>query len=355
MPNPKKILFFSCEPGGAEALIPVIKLIQGRAGFDVVVVGYGYALDRFRKKRVDCIEIGLPCPEDFTLFDRYAPDMLITSATSLPSVDMSEKLLWRQACLRGVPSLAFVDQWQNYAIRFSGCGPDERLAYQPDWINCLNAIGRTEMVGDGFDNAKLLEFGQPYLSSLEDDLSATDVLRVRESLRIEKGRSIALFVSEPIHEHYGLAYGYDQYSTLEFFLSSLSEAQQRPEILIKLHPKDDEARFCALAAKYRHLSPQFIKNELSPIECIAVSSFVFGMRSIMLLEAYVLGKRVASIQPGLCARDEMVLSRHRLIPAIFGTERQNLFNLDWSGRCTFDVRFKSSKFLEFVDDCLVEG
>ena len=352
MSSPEKILFFSCEPGGAEVLIPVIKLMQAQSKFDVVVAAYGYALERFGKKQVGCIEIGPVRLEDYSLLDCHAPDMLVTSATSLPCADMSEKVLWRQARQRGIPSLAFVDQWQNYAIRFSGRGSEEHLAYQPDWINCLNSIGRAEMVGVGFDDGKLLELGHPYLSSLKDGLTAIDLSCVREGLRIEKGRSIALFVSEPIHEHYGLTYGYDQYTTLDFFLSCLHDVQERPEILIKLHPKDDKARFVDMAAKYRHLSPRFIKNDLSPLECIAVSDFVFGMRSIMLVEAYVLGKRVASIQPGLCARDEMVLSRHQLIPAIFGTERQNLFGLAWNNRRSFDVGFKSAEFLEFVDRCL---
>jgi len=88
------------------------------------------------QEQIDCGETRPIQKEDFSLLDRYAPELLITSATSLPAVDMSEKYLWRQAKQRGIPSLAFLDQWQNYAVRFSGRQDSERLAYLPDWINC---------------------------------------------------------------------------------------------------------------------------------------------------------------------------------------------------------------------------
>lgn len=345
----QKILFFSCEPGGAEVLIPVIRLVQAQPHLEAVVLGYGHALARFAKKEIACDEIGPVTMEDFSLLDHHAPDLLITSATSLPSVDMSEKYLWRQAKLRGIPSLAFLDQWQNYAVRFSGNQDHERLAYQPDWINCLNETGREEMIREGFDETKLVAFGHPYLSSLKHDLSALDVVSLRAGLHISAADKVVLFVSEPIREHYGNARGYDQYRVLDYFLSSLAVAAERPIILVKLHPKDNRASFQALADKFKTLSLQFIGNELSPIECLAVSDFIFGMSSIMLIEAYVLGKRVASLQPGLCVEDPLVLSRHNLIPAILSDEKRNLLKLDWPTHSRFDVEFATDELLSFLD------
>lgn len=345
----KKILFFSCEPGGAEVLIPAIRLVQAQPHWEAVVLGYGHALTRFAKKDIACVEIG-PVPlKDFSLLDHYAPDLLITSATSLPSVDMSEKYLWRQAKQRGVPSLAFLDQWQNYTVRFSGNQEHERLAYLPDWINCLNEIGREEMIREGFDEGRLIAFGHPYLSSLKHDLPAIDVARLKAGLLISAEDKVVLFVSEPIREHYGNTRGYDQYRVLDYFLSSLADAAERPKILVKLHPKDNRASFQVLAEKFATLSPQFIGNELSPIECLVASDFIFGMSSIMLIEAYVLGKRVASLQPGLCVEDPLVLSRHNLIPAILSGEKCNMLKLDWPTHSRFDVEFANDGFMSFLD------
>lgn len=344
----KKILFFSCEPGGAEVLIPVIRLVQAQPHWEAIVLGYGHALARFAKKGIACREIEPAPMEDFSLLDHYAPDLLITSATSLPGVDMSEKYLWRQAKQREIPSLAFLDQWQNYAVRFSGKQDHERLAYQPDWINCLNETGSEEMIREGFDEGRLVAFGHPYLSSLKHDLPALDVARLRAGLHISAGGKVALFVSEPLREHYGDTRGYDQYQALDYFLSSLARASEPPKILVKLHPKDDCAMFQDLAKKFQSLSPQFIGNELSSLECLAVSDFIFGMSSIMLIEAYVLEKMVVSLQPGLRIGDPLVLSRHKLIPLVSNTEKRNLLELECPPHTRFNVEFATEEFLRFV-------
>ncbi|MBU4230848.1 MAG: alpha-2,8-polysialyltransferase family protein [Proteobacteria bacterium] len=344
----RKILFFSCEPGGAEALIPVIRLVEAQPHCEAIVLGFGHALERFAKKEIACDEIGSVQMEDFSLLDHHEPDLLITSATSLPSVDMTEKYLWRQTKQRGIPSLAFLDQWQNYAVRFSGNQDLERLAYQPDWINCLNETGREEMIREGFEQSRLVAFGQPYLSSLKHDLSTLDVARLKARLRISAGDKVALFVSEPIREYYGDTRGYDQYQVLDYFLSNLADTTERPEILVKLHPKDNRASFQVLAERFETLSPQFIGNELSPIESLAVSDFIFGMSSIMLIEAYVLGKMVASLQPGLRGEDPLVLTRHKLVPMVSSGEKRNLLELNCSPHARFDVEFATEKFLHFL-------
>jgi len=344
----KKILFFSCEPGGAEVLIPVIRLVQAQAGLEVVVLGYGHALARFAKKEIACLEIGPVALEDFSLFDRHAPDLLITSATSLPGVDMTEKYLWRQAKQRGIPSLAFLDQWQNYTVRFSGNKDHERLAYLPDWINCLNEVGREEMIREGFDEGRLVVFGHPYLSSLKHDLPMLDAVQLKADLHISSMDKVALFVSEPIREYCGNKRGYDQYQVLEYFLSNLAEATERPKILVKLHPKDNYQSFQGLAKKFEILSPHFISNELSSLECLTVSDFVFGMSSIMMIEAYILEKIVVSLQPGLCVEDPLVLSRHKLIPIVSSDKKCNLLELKCPPNTRFNVEFTSEGFLEFL-------
>lgn len=344
----KKILFFSCEPGGAEVLIPAIRLVQAQLHLEAIVLGYGHAMERFARKEIICSEIGPVSMNDFSLLDCHAPDLLITSATSLPAVDMTEKYLWQQSKQRGIPSLAFLDQWQNYSVRFSGVQDSEYLAYQPDWINCLNEIGREEMIREGFDGGKLVTLGHPYLSSLKDDFHRLDLAGLKASLHISAEDKVALFVSEPIREHYGGMRGYDQYKVLEYFLSSLVEVKEPPRILVKLHPKDNLASFQVLAERFKSLTPQFISNELSPIESLAVSDFVFGMSSIMLIEAFILGKKVASLQPGLCVEDPLVLTRHKLIPAIFSGENRNLLKLDWSTCNRFDVEFATEGFLSFL-------
>jgi hypothetical protein len=350
--NKKSILFFSCEPGGAESLIPAIRLARQQPRFEVSVMAYGHGLDRFRKKQIDCMEIEPIAADDFSIMESCAPNLLITSATSLPAIDMTEKYLWRQARARRIPSLAFVDQWQNYAIRFSGKGADERLAYLPDWINCIDEIGRTEMVREGFRQESLVAFGHPYLSSLKQDMAALRTDELKKRAGIAGGCEVALFVSEPIREYYQNQRGYDQYQVLEYFLSGLTGVPQPPDIVIKLHPKDDRALFQKLADKHVALSPKFVGGEMSALECLAISDFVYGMTSIMLVEAYVLGKPVISLQPGLAVKDPLVLSRHRMIPVVTTYEQRDLQRFEQIEQGKLGIEFEADRFLQFLDRTL---
>jgi hypothetical protein len=342
---------FSCEPGGAEVLIPAVRLLRQTGRFDVDVATYGHGVTRFTAKHVDCREAGPIAEGDLRLLDQCAPDLVLTSATSLPFVDMSERHLWRQARRRGIPSLAFLDQWQNYATRFSGTDAEDRLAYLPDWINCLNAIGRSEMVEEGFDEARLFPLGHPYLSSLAADARSADVRAAKARIGVPAGAEIALFVSEPIREYFADRYGYDQYVVLDYFLSSLSAGSRRPHVVLKLHPKDDRASYDTLIRRFPDLPMHVVSSELSPLEAVAISDWVFGMTSIMLIEGYVLGRTVVSLQPGLRVDDPMVLSRHNLIPVVRDAQPRNLFGLECSPRGAFDVEFNSDAFLELVDAC----
>lgn len=312
----KTILFFSCEPGGAEVLIPVIESVKRETSFSVIVLSYGLGAERFACKGVKYAEIDKVKRDDAGLLEFYRPNLVITSAASLPERDMSEKYLWRNARGLGIPSLAFLDQWQNYAIRFSGVTKDERLAYLPDYINCIDEIGEREMLSEGFPGDRLVRLGHPYLSALHARAGEIDPVSVKARMGIPHDQKASLFVSEPILEYYGRARGYDQYEALELFFDIVSANPVPVLPVIKLHPKDERERFEKILSGHKRLSPILLGNEFSSLECLSVADSVYGMTSIMLIEAYVMGKYAVSLQPGLIVEDPLVLSRHRIIPVI---------------------------------------
>lgn len=346
----KKILFFSCEPGGAEVLIPVVKLVQKQGEFEVRVVGYGYALDRFSRKKVACEDISPIQKSDFSLLDYYVPDMLVTSATSLPSVDMSEKYLWWQAKQRGISSLAFLDQWQNYSLRFSGVAEDEKLAYLPDFINCIDEVGEAEMVGEGFDRKRLIKLGQPYLSSLKKLAAGIDRREIRRRLHISPSRHIVLFVSEAIREHFGRKRGYDQYDALNMLIEYLESSNPGSILLLRLHPKDQPDSYNQMVEK-SHLDVRIVSDNFSPLESLLLADKVYGMSSIMLVEAFLLGLAVASIQPNLQIDDPFVLTRMHVVNRIASVSD---FSKAYHGEVNIqiDVSFDDKYFLEVLKGCV---
>jgi hypothetical protein len=350
----KVILFFSCEPGGAEVLIPVIKLVAKETSHQVIVLGYGLGAERFARKGVEYIEVSRVVENDPTIMNTYRPDLIITSATSLPNFDMSEKYLWHNARLAGVPTIAFLDQWQNYTIRFSGPSTAERMTYLPDYINCINTIAEREMIAEGFDPRILIKFGQPYLSSLRDDAKLINTHEIIKGLGILSNQRVILFASEAIREHYGRSRGYDQYDALRLFLDLMTISAMGARLLIKLHPKDTVTEYERILAEYDGLSPLIVTNNLTSVECIKIAAEVYGMTSIMLIEAFVLGKKVVSLQPGLQVEDAMILSRLGLIQKItdkscnFSGSAKGLM-VETSPRMKLEITFKAQEFVTFLE------
>jgi hypothetical protein len=346
----KKVLIFTCEPGGAEVLIPVIRLLQ-KNDYCVYVFAYGHAGERFKKNDIPFAEVG-PIGKQHGFPGGAGPDFVITSAASLPEKDMSERFLWGNARVAGIETLAFNDQWQNYSARFSGCGKDERLMYLPDYINCIDDIGKAEMLREGFPQEKLLTFGHPYLAGVRKAFSSVTIADILPQLDTGtsefRSEDTLLFVSEPLLENFGNKRGYNQYTVLNHFLRNVQSSRRNARVIIKLHPKDKGERFREIAAFFTDIRINFVQNELSSLECLALADRVFGMTSIMLIEAYLLGKSVVSLQPGLVPEDPLVLSRHRLISCITDLADFDPFMFASNRNAEFNVTFNESCFLEFL-------
>jgi len=331
----KKILFFTCEPGGAEVLIPVINHMLKDNNFEIVVLGYGYAVNRFEKQNVNLELIEPIKKNDFLLLDKYRPDYIITSATSLPQKDMSEKYIWHNAKHRSIPTIAFLDQWQNYAIRFSGVTQEEYMIYQPDFINCINDIGKKEMIKLGFECDKLFKLGQPYLNELKNNLPDKNI--ICKKLELNNKKEVVLFVSEAIEEHFKDSRGYTQYETIDYLLRN-KEFLNNKQVIIKLHPKDNITKF----EKYKNII--LIQNEFSSLEMISISDYVIGMTSIMLIESYILEKKVLSIQLN-AKEDLLLLSQENFIKKITDCSH-NIHNSDFVNTGNFLYKFNYLEFKE---------
>jgi hypothetical protein len=204
------------------------------------------------------------------------------------------------------------------------------------------------MIGEGFEEGMLLEFGHPYLSELRKKLPDVDRKKIKQVLKIPDGANVVLFVSEALFEHYGKSRGYDQYEVLEFLLRNLAELPGNVVPVVKLHPKDTKDKFNGVISKFASLKPILIEDQFSSLECLAISDVVYGMSSIMLIEAYILGKKVASLQPNLKGEDLMVLTRHGIIERIGSTSRFDVLNPAPAVQRDFAFEFDEKKFLGFL-------
>lgn len=346
-----RVLFFTSEPGGAEVLSPLVPITR-EAGHETVVAAYGHGAVRLRENGVTFRTADPVRADRCRLLEEVRPDFLITSATSLPERDMSERHLWLHARGMGIGSLAFIDQWQNYGIRFRGPDAGSGFAFLPDHINCIDAIGRAEMLAEGLPEERMVAFGLPHLAPLASLCLEVDPASLLKKLGIphgwERKEQTLLYVSEPLAEHYGSSRGYDQYLVLELFLEAVRLRCPRVRVLVKLHPKDDRDKFRALEKRFAELPVAFIQDEISHIECLCLADRVFGMTSVMLVEAYLLGKVVVSLQPGLKGTDHLVLSRLGLVPRIDDLRRIDPLGIGCAGGAGLAVDFDRTAYLEFL-------
>ena len=87
-------------------------------------------------------------------------------------------------------------------------------------------------------------------------------------------------------------------------------------LLVKLHPKENRKNYKSFAFKTSEKRVIFVQNELTSAECLKIADEIYGMTSIMLIEGYIYGLKVISIQPSLKIDDPLVLSRLRYISLI---------------------------------------
>jgi len=348
----KRVLLFSAEPGGAETLTPVIRILRDAGAYDVQVLAYGHGLKRFSANGIECIEIQKISRGDARIIEHFSPDMIITSAAGIPEFDMSEKYLWESARKSGVMTFAFLDQWQNYVMRFSGPGYGERLTYLPDLINCIDSYALNEMKAAGFPENVLSPLGQPYLSEVHNRDRAVNstaaITKVPGLPFTHEKKSTVLFVSEAIREHFGEERGYDQFKALRLLLCNAAGIARECGIIVKLHPKDKFEAFRGLVAAFPGIDIRLVRDELSPSECLNLAETVFGMTSVMLIEAFMLGKRVVSLQPGLRSDDLLVTSRRNLMPVLKEVMQFDPFEFDNADPAGFDVSFDRQGFLKLL-------
>ncbi len=346
------VVFFSGEPGGAEVLAPVIDFMEEIGRWRIEVIAKGLAIDRFENNGVLYKKTSVK--EDVLRMLRDAEaGLVITSAASLVEIDATESDVWKICRQNNITTLALLDQWQNYSARFFPEGISVSQDDLPDYINAINAIGKADMVREGFPEERLITFGHPYLTRIARDYNHADKKEARKALGVsDNQQSISLFVSEPIAKYYDRTRGYNEEDALDIWLDWIGNREDSPIALVKCHPKEDPKKLQAILAGHPTAKASLIKQGISPFQCLVAADEVYGMTSIMLIEAYVMGKPVLSVQPSSSGVDQMVLSRLGYIRRATSLEELDVPIVVSHGAYNFEYKFNQPYFLQFLEEVL---
>lgn len=318
----KKIIVFSRDPGAANVVIPIYKLLSNPSdGYNVSLWGKDYALKRYNDNCLPYNIFG-----EFSTLQEYENFLMLQECclviTGTTSNDDTDRFLWKAAKNLKIPSIAILDSWMNYIERFKFSSGEILF---PDQICVMDEQAKSDMVVESIPSEIISVTGQPYFETVIEsfkNVSPELINSVKKDLRITDNQVVITFASEPMLETYGSksTLGYDQFTILDEFISALREYSLNEKrdliLLVKLHPRNVKDSF----QKYKNLSYERLQivlvEDFDTQVLVSVSDLVVGMASMMLIEAALAGKPIESIQIGLTRQDPFVLSRLGVVQTI---------------------------------------
>jgi len=322
----QRLLIAAHDPGGATALLPVIRTLATQGLVSLRVIGDGPAASLFARAGIEFEHIrggdgaGELLVVARQLLDRERPDLVLVGSSETYTI---ERALTEAAARAGVPSAGLLDYWSQYVERFSGEGPGERWRYLPDLVLVMDETARDEMVALGVSPGRVAVVGHPHLSTLPRSvapLPAAARAAFREALGVPSGGHLLTFASETFGWQWDPSYRFQPLSgktertvvVLEHLLAALTElveAHQTPLLVVnKLHPKNRPEEFAWLD----HLVlpfPVLTIADADNVILVQASDLVVGMTSMFMLEAACLGTPTVCVVPR-AAEECMLANRY---------------------------------------------
>ena len=224
------------------------------------------------------------------ILDNVAPSFVVCGTTGSETL---EKTITRAADSRGIPTVAVLDEWYNYRLRFE----DEsgQLTYLPDKIAAMNQRAIEEAVSEGVPKERLFISGSVWLSHLHHR-SPWGQQSIQE--RSGDGRVRITFISENIeHDTSGVpVLPFTEQEVLNQLITFLDNTGISCHVTNKLHPS-------SVHGLPTHEGTSRVEVQTTRLEdlmgLITASDLCIGMKSMGLLEAAMVGVATVSFQPGL--------------------------------------------------------
>jgi hypothetical protein len=294
-------MFFAHDPGGCNAVLPLLYAFRER-NHDVLIYAGGQAAVKIPEASglsSDCLE---------NILNHEKPDFIITGTSSN---DFTEKFLWKTAKNFNIPSLAVLDHWCNYGIRFSKYGlkeissynSDKSVDFLPSFICVMDNFAKAEMQNDGIPASIIHPLGNPHFGTLKNKSKDVDIAKIRS--KFPQNKQIVTFASEPYEEDYGIS---PERKVLNDIVNIL-EKRDDVVIVVKLHPKES-------INKYKEFPKCVFDKEINSIDMIMASDIIISMTSMVLIEAAILGKKIISYQPNERDKNKFILTRNNVIKFI---------------------------------------
>jgi hypothetical protein len=222
-------------------------------------------------------------PEDLSL----ETAVLVTSTSNAES----ERGAVHWARENGVPCAQLVDSWYDYRQRIELTNGQALL---PDEIWLFDDTARRDAAAEGLPQERLRIVGNPAweFASTLPEAPASHVLLIDQPVAADMGRQV----------------GYDEADFMQLVADALDQ-----------HGCRDLRLYVAPHPRRRSPVPNLPKGAEvvhDAREGLAGCGTVIGMFSSLLIDAFLGGRHVVSVQPGAGAVDYSILSRLGLVPRV---------------------------------------
>jgi len=296
-----RILFSAHDPGGCNLLIPLINTLKDRADVSVFLAMAGPARKKVSiSNRTDVELVDIPSfpipnfPNEYDvkedevahILDRIQPDILFTSTSINSNI---ERFIISYGKNAGIPTISYIDSWLGEDIRFSS----EKISTLPDYILVCDPEMKDTYLKFEAKNSKVIDVGNPHLEELAETFQQRGEVNNYVADRV-------LFFSENI-KHYYPDEQFNEIRIIESILSSYNY-NRNLHLVIRPHPLESKDHWQSFIEKSNGVN-KFIRLSLD--ECVSLSesversSLTFGISSMALIEASIMGRFTFSFQVGV--------------------------------------------------------
>jgi hypothetical protein len=292
------------QAGTAAAFAPVVRHLRARRPERALAVFcYPPARATWEGAGLDCIPVAAFADAKRHLEATGAPQFVLTG-TSLEVTD--DACWWDWAAERRVPSIAFVDQWVNYWQRFAfSAAGTPHFDRMPDRIAVVDDVAAARLASLGGPSERIVVTGSPSFDALFE-VEHAKVAALRDRLSEHGHAKLVVFACEPatppqtsvdIKRRFGFCEDEVVALVATAAADTAARLSQKIHVVFKRHPIQIAHGTAPHATSDDERAVSFSCFDGDRLEIITAADVVIGMRSMLLFEAALLGRRVISVQP----------------------------------------------------------
>ncbi|MEY4567324.1 MAG: hypothetical protein RL563_2447 [Pseudomonadota bacterium] len=305
MRKKQRLLFFSHDQGGIQAILPVADCFLNHTNVEIVRATTSIGVRQHPKVPWNIVAETSEWQWYISLLTDSAPDLVITGTSyqPKPGVLTPEQQVIAECRTRNIKTISILDYWGFYRARFSR-NHDQNFDLLPDIICALDDRCKEDLIRDGVPTEKIVVTHNPFF-----DAVVASRPRYDPGLRLTSPQQI-LFCSQPLAEKgWKNQWGFDQFDVFEWLRETIqnNDVFENANIEIWVHPKERLETWLKKYTDQRFLINRRNSKPL-PLSCSALVTCY----STTVFEALHLDIPCLTILPNPSCPIEMITEHYEL-------------------------------------------